>query len=88
MIQLHDPHAQLGQPDNYSSMQLLGAARDTLDLIYKICATSYDVIYLDHACGFGWFLAGTTLIRFLGAKMDARDQEEVALLKQEIATVR
>ena len=69
-------------------MQLLSAARNILDLIYKVSATSFDVIYLDHAVGFCWFLAGVTITRFLRAKIDAQDQEEVSALTQELATIK
>ncbi|KAG8941102.1 hypothetical protein FRC04_004722 [Tulasnella sp. 424] len=88
MIQLHDPHAQLRSPDDYSAIKLLSAAREILDLVYKLSATSFDVIYLDHACSFGWFLAGVTVTRFLRVKMDAQDQEEVSTLTQELATIK
>ncbi|KAG8911180.1 hypothetical protein FRC00_006944, partial [Tulasnella sp. 408] len=85
MIQLHDPHAQLDLPDDYSSAQLLSAAREILELVYKLSATSFDVIYLDHACGICWFMAGATIIRFIGTKIDSKDEEEVAALTQELA---
>lgn len=88
MIQLHDPHAQLRSPDDYSAMKMLSAAREVLDLIYKLSATSFDVLYLDHACSFGWFLAGATVTRFLTVKMDAQDQEEVSRLTQELAAIK
>ncbi|KIO33995.1 hypothetical protein M407DRAFT_166327 [Tulasnella calospora MUT 4182] len=88
MIQLHDPHAQLDRPDDYSSAQLLSAAREILELVYKISATTFDVIYLDHACGICWFMAGATIIRFIGVKIDAKDEEEVAVLTQELAPIK
>lgn len=87
-IQLHDPHAQLRVPDDYSAIQLLSAAREILDLIYKISATSFDVAYLDPACGFCWFLAGATITRFLRVKIDAQDAGEVSALTQELAAIK
>ncbi|KAG9042988.1 hypothetical protein FS837_010152 [Tulasnella sp. UAMH 9824] len=87
-IQLHDPHAQLRVPDDYSAIQLLSAAHEILDLIYKISATSFYVAYLDPACGFCWFLAGATITRFLRVKIDAQDAKEVAALTQELGAVK
>lgn len=88
MIQLHDPHAQLLIPDDYSAAQLLSSAREILDLIHKISATSFDILYLDPTCSFCWFLAGTTLTRFLRVKIDATDEEEVSVLTQELAIIK
>ncbi|KAG8897403.1 hypothetical protein FRC00_004322, partial [Tulasnella sp. 408] len=88
MIQLHEPHAQLHSPNDYSAMQMLAATRAIMDLIYKLCGTTYDLLYLDHGCTFGWFVAGAALIRFLRAKMDAGDEDEVARLEQELAAVK
>lgn len=85
---MHDPHAQLRVPDDYSATQLLSAAREILDLIYKISATSFDVTYLDLACGFCWFLAGATITRFLRVKIDAQDAEEVSALTQELGAIK
>lgn len=28
-------------------MQMLSATREILDLIYKVCGTTYDLIYMD-----------------------------------------
>lgn len=47
MIQLHDPHAQFHSPNDHSAMQMLSATREILDLIYKVCGTTYDLIYMD-----------------------------------------
>ncbi|KIO22777.1 hypothetical protein M407DRAFT_245046 [Tulasnella calospora MUT 4182] len=88
MIQLHDPHAQLHSPNDYSAMQMLDATRAILDLIYKLCGTTYDLIYMDHGCSFCWFVAGAAVIRFLKVKMDAKDKEEVARLEQELGVIK
>ncbi|KAG9047466.1 hypothetical protein FS837_002180 [Tulasnella sp. UAMH 9824] len=88
MIQLHDPHAQLHSPNDHSAMQLLAATRAIMDLIYKLCGTTYDLLYLDHGCSFCWFVAGAALIRFLKAKMDAGDEDEVARIEQELGAVK
>lgn len=88
MIQLHDPHAQPESPNDYSAMQMLAATRAIMDLIYKLCGTTYDLLYLDHGCGFCWFAAGAAIIRFLKARMDAGDEDEVARLEQELGVVK
>ncbi|KAG8910589.1 hypothetical protein FRC00_007939 [Tulasnella sp. 408] len=84
MIQLHDPHAKVDSPNDHSAMQMLAATRAILDLIYKLSGTTYDLLYLDHSCSFGWFLAGVAIIRFLKAKIHARDEDGVMGLEQEL----
>ncbi|KAG8941095.1 hypothetical protein FRC04_004715 [Tulasnella sp. 424] len=63
---------------------MLAATRAILELIYKVCGTTYDLLYMDHGCSFCWFVAGASVIRFLKVKMDAGDEDEVARLEQEL----
>ncbi|KAG9047470.1 hypothetical protein FS837_002184 [Tulasnella sp. UAMH 9824] len=88
MIQLHDPHAKVDSPNDHSAMQMLAATRAILDLIYKLSGTTYDLLYLDHSCSFGWFIAGVAIIRFLKAKIQARAEDEVVGLEQELGVVK
>lgn len=88
MILLHDPHADIGSPNCLSSSRILAATRSILELIYKLCGTTYDLIYLDHSCSFCWFVAGASLIRFLKAKMRIGDEAEVNRITQELGVVR
>ncbi|KAG8903609.1 hypothetical protein FRC00_014646 [Tulasnella sp. 408] len=88
MILLHDPHADIGSPNCLSSSRILAATRSILELIYKLCGTTYDLIYLDHSCSFCWFVAGASLIRFLKAKMRIGDDTEVQRITQELGVVR
>ncbi|KAG8941100.1 hypothetical protein FRC04_004720 [Tulasnella sp. 424] len=83
MIQLHDPHAKPDSPNDHSALQMLAAIRAILDLIYRLCGTTYDLLYLDHSCSLGWFVAGAAIIRFLKAKIDAKDEDEATILEQE-----
>ncbi|KIO22819.1 hypothetical protein M407DRAFT_27693 [Tulasnella calospora MUT 4182] len=88
MILLHDPHADIGSSDCLSSQRILSATRSILELIYKLCGTSYDLIYLDHACSFSWFVAGAALIRLLKARMGNSNGAEVERITQELGAVR
>ncbi|KAG8945758.1 hypothetical protein FRC04_000524 [Tulasnella sp. 424] len=88
MILLHDPHAEIGSPNCLSSDRILAATRSILELIYKLCGTTYDLIYLDHSCSFCWFIAGAALIRFLRAKMRIGDDAEITRITQELGVVR
>ncbi|KIO22827.1 hypothetical protein M407DRAFT_27699 [Tulasnella calospora MUT 4182] len=88
MILLHDPHADIGSPNCLSSSRILAATRSILELIYKLCGTTYDLIYLDHSCSFCWFVAGASLIRFLKAKMRIGDDAEITRITQELGVVR
>lgn len=88
MIQLHDPHANFSDSNDPSTIRLAAAVQSILELIYAICATSFDLIYLDHASSFCWFVAGATIIHFLKAKMDLGEEAEVTRLTQELNVVK
>ncbi|KAG8857249.1 hypothetical protein FRB96_005924 [Tulasnella sp. 330] len=88
MITLHDPHANVSFTQDSSAQKLLAAARGILGLIYDVCSTAFDLLYLDHISSTAWFIAGTTLIRFLAAKTAQGDEAEVAILKEELGAVK
>ncbi|KIO22771.1 hypothetical protein M407DRAFT_245041 [Tulasnella calospora MUT 4182] len=88
MIQLHNPHAKPDSPNDHSAMQMLTATRAILDLIYKLSGTTYDLLYLDHSCSVGWFVAGAAIIQFLKARIAAKDEDEVVRLEQELGIVK
>ncbi|KAG8996146.1 hypothetical protein FRB94_008536 [Tulasnella sp. JGI-2019a] len=87
-VALHDPHANVFSTKDSSAQKILAAARSILELIYKVCATTYDLLYLDHSSSKAWFVAGVTLIRFLAARTVQKDEAEVAKLTQELGAVR
>ncbi|KAG9038131.1 hypothetical protein FRB95_002571 [Tulasnella sp. JGI-2019a] len=87
-ITLHDPHANVFSAKDPSAQKILAAARAILELIYKVCATTFDLLFLDHGSSKAWFLAGVTLIRFLAARTAQKDEAEVARLTQELGAVR
>ncbi|KAG8997271.1 hypothetical protein FRB93_000404 [Tulasnella sp. JGI-2019a] len=88
MITLHDPHANVFATHDVSAEKLLKSARAILDLIYKICSTTFDLIYLDHSASTAWFFAGVTLIRFLNARTIQKNDAEVARLNQELGVIK
>lgn len=49
-ILLHDPHADVRRSGCISALKILTAARATLDLIYAIWSTSYDITLIDLSC--------------------------------------
>ncbi|KAG8886977.1 hypothetical protein FRB98_000701 [Tulasnella sp. 332] len=87
-IALHDPHAKVSLVQDPSAQKILAAARAILDLIYKVCATTYDLLYLDHSSSKAWFVAGVTLIRFLCVRTVQNDEAEVARLTEEVGAVK
>ncbi|KAG8857248.1 hypothetical protein FRB96_005923 [Tulasnella sp. 330] len=87
MITLHDPHANVCSAKDSSAQKILTAAREILGLIYNVCGTAFDLLYLDHMSSTGWFLAGATLIRFLVAKTAQDDALEALILKEELNSV-
>ncbi|KAG8997274.1 hypothetical protein FRB95_003580 [Tulasnella sp. JGI-2019a] len=88
MITLHDPHANVFAAHDASAEKLLKSARTILDLIYKVCSTTFDLIYLDHSASTAWFFAGVTLIRFLNARTIQKNDAEVARLNQELGVIK
>ncbi|KAG9027771.1 hypothetical protein FRB95_007403 [Tulasnella sp. JGI-2019a] len=88
MIALHDPHANVFSMHDASAEKLLKSARAILDLIYKVCSTTFDLIYLDHASSTAWFVTGVTLIRFLNARTVQEDEAEITKLTQELGVVK
>lgn len=88
MIILHDPHANVFSFQDRSAARLLSATRAILDLIYKVCGTTFDLLYLDHWSSTGWFIAGVTLIRFLNARTAQRDGVEIQKLTEELGAVK
>lgn len=88
MITLHDPHANAFSPHDTSAQKILLAARGILRLTYSLCGTAFDLLYLDHTSSTAWFLAGTTLIRFIAAKKAQKDEAKVATLTEELGAVR
>ncbi|KAG8851249.1 hypothetical protein FRB96_009452 [Tulasnella sp. 330] len=88
MIILHDPHATIESPNCMSAERILTAARAILDDVYKLTATSFDLLLLDHACSFGWFVCATALMRFLRVKILAGDEAAATKLGAEIQVAR
>ncbi|KIO22764.1 hypothetical protein M407DRAFT_27718 [Tulasnella calospora MUT 4182] len=87
-IQLHDPHANVNEPTNVSTLRLFAAVHSMLDLVHKVLATSFDLIYLDHSTSFGWFVAGATIIRFLKAATEQGNQNSIWQLTQNLQTIK
>ncbi|KAG8882853.1 hypothetical protein FRB97_007677 [Tulasnella sp. 331] len=87
-ITLHDPHANVFSADDPSAQKILSAARGIMGLIYNVCSTTFDPLFLDHMSSTAWFLAGTTIIRFLAAKTAQGDEVEVGILKEELSAVK
>lgn len=88
MIQLHDPHADFYDRVSVSASRLVDSVRGILDLIHKILATSFDLIYLDHATSFCWFVGGATIIRCLKVATEQDNQNSILTLTQNLQTVK
>ncbi|KDQ05924.1 hypothetical protein BOTBODRAFT_71140 [Botryobasidium botryosum FD-172 SS1] len=88
MIHLHDPHAQLKEPNCRSSQKILHAARAILDQVYAIMSTSLDLTFVDHLSSFCWFTAAKVLIRYYKAKMVEGNFEEAEGFKSEVQVIK
>ena len=87
-ILLHDPHADPSSPTCKSAEKLLNAARAILDLVYILCATSFDITLLDPVASFAWFLAARVFVRFLKARLDGRRRAEAIGIRNELEVIR
>ncbi|KAF7967188.1 hypothetical protein HWV62_35620 [Athelia sp. TMB] len=65
----------------------LYSSRATLDLIYAVWSTSYDITLMDLSCTFCWLMAGRVLVRFLKAAQEADSQDQVQTLQNEVEFV-
>lgn len=87
MIQLHDPHANL-VTRCVSAIKLEDSVTKILDMMYKLCATSYDPSLLPHFVGFVWFVAGSTIIRFMKVKMLNDETEMISAYEDQLSFVK
>ncbi|KAJ1311026.1 hypothetical protein OPQ81_009532 [Rhizoctonia solani] len=88
MILLHDKHANFYSPNCSSSLKLVAAARATLDLMYTICSTSYDITRLPTICMEGWGRSASVLTRLYKLEMSRGRQEEALAIDLEIQSVK
>ncbi|GJE86693.1 fungal specific transcription factor domain-containing protein [Phanerochaete sordida] len=86
-ILLHEPHTRMTSLRDPSVPKLLAAARNILDLMYAISATSYDLSLLDHLPILAWNGCGRVLIRALRVAIDTDNLEQSLVLQAEIAFV-
>ncbi|KAI0931896.1 hypothetical protein AcW1_000826 [Taiwanofungus camphoratus] len=87
-ILLHESHAVVGKSTCSSSCKILDAARAILDLLYNVCATSYDLSLLGLFPMICWFMAGRVLVRFLRVAIDVNSEELSSTLRVEVAFIR
>lgn len=66
----------------------MNAARSILDLVYIVCATSFDITLLDPVASFAWFLAARVFVRFIKARLDMRKHAEAVGLRNELEVLR
>lgn len=85
---LHDPHAELGSATCPSAVKIMAAVRKTMDFIYALCSTSFDLLYLEHSITLCWFAAGAALIRYMRAKVRDGDKAEASRVGQELGVIR
>jgi len=87
IILLHEPYADARNPECISSVKMLAAARNTLDLIYMIWSTSYDITLLDLSCALSWYLAGRVFTRSLQIAIETNSQDQISILRTELAFI-
>ncbi|KZT01965.1 uncharacterized protein LAESUDRAFT_443524 [Laetiporus sulphureus 93-53] len=87
-ILLHETHAAVGSEACQSSLKILNAARGILNLVYDVCATSYDLSLLGQFAAVSWFMAGRVLVRFLRAAINSNTSDLSVNLLVEIDFIR
>ena len=84
LILLHEPYAVIQSLTCSSAAKLLVGARGILSSLYALWSSAFDLIRLDYACAFSFYLAGRILCRFLRAASDAGSQDQVDILTAEV----
>ncbi|KAI0922370.1 hypothetical protein AcV7_005920 [Taiwanofungus camphoratus] len=87
-ILLHESHAHIGHPTCTSSLKVLNAARSILNLVYDVCATSYDLALLGPFSLLVLYMTGKVLARFLHVAIDSHSEELSAPLCFELEFIR
>ncbi|KAG8936516.1 hypothetical protein FRC02_001482 [Tulasnella sp. 418] len=87
-LMLHDPHADLSSPTCPSTIRITEALNSGMDLVYKLLATSFDVMLLDHVTSFCWTILGATLIRFLAIRIKTESYAEAIAVKSQLDVIR
>ncbi|KAG8905657.1 hypothetical protein FRB99_008498, partial [Tulasnella sp. 403] len=88
IILLHDPHADILSGWCPSAPRLFEACRNILNLVYQLLATTFDPLYLDHACCICWFIAGATMTRFVKAMKETGNTEGADRITQDIGVIK
>lgn len=68
-ILLHEPFANLDDPDDMSTRRLISAARGILKMVYLVTSTSLDLCILIRPI-LGFWTAARTLVLFLKYSLD------------------
>jgi hypothetical protein len=71
-IFLHEPFADLKDPDDTSTLRLLAASRAILKMVFTITSTCLDLSLIVRA-DFGLYTAARTLVLFLKNVMETGD---------------
>ncbi|TFY53256.1 hypothetical protein EVJ58_g9551 [Rhodofomes roseus] len=88
VILLHETHAHIESKTCHSSLNILNAARGILNLMYDVCATSYNLSLLGQFVVAAWFMAGRVLIRFLRVAVQSKAAQQTATLIAELDFIR
>ncbi|KAH9920606.1 uncharacterized protein B0H18DRAFT_1023541 [Fomitopsis serialis] len=88
IILLHEAHAHIESETCPSSLRILTAARGILNLMYDVCATSYNLSLLGQFVVAAWFMAGRVLIRFLRIAVPSNATQHTATLIAELDFIR
>ncbi|KAG8963830.1 hypothetical protein FRC03_002514 [Tulasnella sp. 419] len=71
-----------------STIRITEALNSGMDLVYKLLATSFDVMLLDHVTSFCWTILGATLIRFLAIRIKTESYAEAIAVKSQLDVIR
>ncbi|CAE6348021.1 unnamed protein product [Rhizoctonia solani] len=87
-ILLHDPHCNLDDPNDFSTLQCLLASRAILNITYQLQSTSIQFKLLPPAFVFIWSISGKSLLRSYAQSLKVADYPNALIFREEVRFLR
>ncbi|KAF8609822.1 hypothetical protein BDV93DRAFT_518584 [Ceratobasidium sp. AG-I] len=88
LLVLHDKLSDFNSPNCLSIQKATEAARASLDLIYAVCSTSYDITRLPPICGLCWYKTASYMVQILKFQVATGRHEEALVTDSEIKVIK
>ncbi|KZS96186.1 hypothetical protein SISNIDRAFT_548277 [Sistotremastrum niveocremeum HHB9708] len=88
IILLHNPHTDHRDITCVSTQKILTAVRGTLEYVYALCNTSFDLTLLDPSISTSFLMAATEIIRIARARKEAGLMEEALSMRNDFDVIK